>query len=123
MAILESNGYYAAPLKDALNVKLTYWGETTAAIPNHAPRFILKNSVGTVVKTGSLNAFQTVAQNEVPYEFLSTTNISTAGLPAGHFRVELSIVTDEGSLTSADSPTLTQGFTIDSARSLVNLRP
>lgn len=84
----------------------------------HKATFVIKNSAGTIVHRGSLNAWQEeVTQPNVNYvhNFSTTTNISTAGLSGGHFRITITIPMDDGSYSAAENFNLTRHFYIDSA--------
>jgi hypothetical protein len=88
-------------------------------------RFSIKNSVGTVVKTGSLNNW--IEQNEEIYNFYfrSNTNISLAGLPknTSHYRIDITLPLDNGTYNSTNASGYTAGFTYNADGSVTNVRP
>ncbi|WP_100331860.1 hypothetical protein [Bacillus xiapuensis] len=90
----------------------------------HTPTFTIHNTAGMTVQRGSLNQWYEV--DEVPMywgEYDTVTNISVAALPAGHYRIKINIPMDDGSFTPVNEPELTQAFTIQPDRSIVNIRP
>ncbi|WP_338751100.1 hypothetical protein [Bacillus sp. FJAT-52991] len=77
-----------------------------------------------MVQRGSLNQWYEVDDlTDFWGEYDSLTNISVASLPAGHYRIKVTVPMDDGSVTSADYAQLTQAFTIKSDRTIVDIRP
>ncbi|MGX2959508.1 hypothetical protein JNUCC23_09595 [Peribacillus sp. JNUCC 23] len=115
-------GTYSSSGKDSLKSVFTVTGSSELGFISQ--RFTLQNSVGTIVKTGSLNSFIVNGYTGGDTSFQSVTNISTAGLPAGHYRINLTAHVDDNRtvLDSSQFSTLTGAFTIDSSRNLVNFR-
>jgi hypothetical protein len=91
-----------------------------------APRFIIKNSVGTVVKTGSMNAVTGADTQSGTFVWQTgTTNISLAGLPKNnnHYRIEFTWQANNGVINSAMFPNLTKAFTYNADGTVTNIRP
>jgi hypothetical protein len=120
MADIQSYGStYMSPSTNVLRVEP--WIELTFPYNDdfyvkHKPSFNIKNSVGTVVKSGGLNQWVVATSGQEAVE--SLTNISLSTLPAGHYRVSFSIPLDDRTLTSADNVFLTQHFYKDAGGNL-----
>lgn len=119
--VWESNGYYSSPSKDVLRAKLVYWAEDETGTPNRNPRFTIKNTSGKIVHSGSLNSFRVTSKTPDFIDYESLTNISTSSLPAGKYRINLTIVMDDGTIDVAGGKnTLTQHFEILPNRTITN---
>lgn len=91
----------------------------------HNARFTIKNSVGTIVKTGSFNMWTQVAPTEeVPWRFLSKTNISLSGLPknASQYRIDVSVPLDDVNMNQNHRTSFSRGFQYNADGTLTNFR-
>ncbi|PUB12641.1 hypothetical protein [Paenisporosarcina sp. OV554] len=108
--------------KDAISTTNTLETTPDGAFGDSNPRWIIKNSTGTVVKSGAMNG--------VDWELYGTTftaketNISLAGLPknTSHYRIEFTWTAFDGTVTSAQWPGLTKAFTYNADGSITNIR-
>lgn len=113
---------YSASGIDSLYVSPLLGGNSQSVLDlysQYTPRFSIQNSAGTIVKTGSLNHWQRSEEYDY-YDFMfrSRTNLSTAGLPAGHYRVNILLNVHGTSYSPSSYPALTQHFYISSTRTL-----
>ncbi|WP_203364695.1 hypothetical protein [Bacillus sp. REN10] len=117
---------YSTSGKDALYtgvfIKTTNFALIEDFDRKHNPLFSIHNTSGTIVQRGSLNMWGSFDYDS----FLlidSQTNINLSALPPGHYRIKVTIPMDDGSLTHVDNSDLTQAFTIQPDRSIVDFRP
>jgi hypothetical protein len=91
------------------------------------PRFIIKNSVGTVVKVGSMSAVTGGSPNpeDGNMEYGTVTNISLAGLPknTNHYRIYFTWTAKDGTVDYVENYDLTKAFTYMPDGSITNIRP
>ena len=96
----------------------------------HNARYTIKNSTGTIVKTGSLNAFEVFHSAANDYDFYSLTNVSLAGLPknASHYRLDILLPVENGTFTGLNTGHFTKktgystAFTYNADGSVTNFR-
>lgn len=97
----------------------------------HNARFTIKNSTGTIVKTGSLNAFKVLGSNGAnEYNFNSLTNVSLTGLPknTSHYRLDILLPVEDGTFTGLNTGHFTRktgyssAFTYNADDSVTNFR-
>jgi hypothetical protein len=89
------------------------------------PRFVIKNSVGTVVKSGSMNSPSGEVNMDGNFFWsTTTTNISLAGLPknGNHYRIEFTWQATDGLISPVQFPALTKAFTYNADGSVTNIR-
>lgn len=88
---------------------------------NGESRWIIKNSVGTVVKTGSMSG------QEPSYELFpgrAWSAISLAGLPnnSSHYRIDFTWKAADKLITKTQYPGLSKAFTYNKDGSVTNIR-
>ena len=92
---------------------------------NGEPRWLIKNSVGTVVKSGSMSG-QEPSYGLYPGRAWSTkeTNISLAGLPnnGSHYRIDFTWKAADKLITKTHYPELTKAFTFNLDGTVTNIR-
>ena len=121
--------YYASEAPNAFRAVVTVGGsaENMDDFNNserHKATYTIQNSSGQIVKSGTLNAWQYVEYpNYNPFEFKSNTNMSVSTLAPGYYRIKISIAVDDGAITSVNDSDLTQAFTLNSNRSITDIRP
>ncbi|MEQ2529109.1 hypothetical protein WMO40_20760 [Bacillaceae bacterium CLA-AA-H227] len=116
------NTLYVSPANDTLKVTLDVGGNNSDLdldILNEVPRFTIENSVGTIVKTGTMGTFirRLSVNNIYEYEYRNTVNISTSDLPAGDYRIKIYMFK---SIFPEIFPELTQQFYINTNRTITN---
>lgn len=84
----------------------------------HTATFTIQNSSGVTVQRGTLNRWQRQAMIDYNHEYRQLTNISTSSLTPGHYRITVSIPMDDGFITSATTPSLTNHFYKDTTGNL-----
>ncbi|WP_203364696.1 hypothetical protein [Bacillus sp. REN10] len=121
---------YGSNTKDALSTKVEVSTDSSDYriiedfTKKHNPLFSIHNTSGTIVQRGSLNMWMKKPYgNYNDIEFESFTNINLSALSPGHYRIKVTIPMDDGSLTHVDNSDLTQAFTIQPDRSIVDFRP
>lgn len=117
--VFESNGYYSSNAANTLTTKLSFFAETSDGFPTVNPRFEIKDTSGSVVKSGSLNFYNKTTEQGA-YKFTSLTNINVSSLAPGKYRINLSIPMSDGVVTSSYEASLTQHFEILSNRTVTN---
>lgn len=122
-----ASGYVSYKAKDAISTYSTLEVfDVDGWFSQSQVRFIIKNSTGVVVKSGAMNAFADIGQDEShPLKWQTKeTNISLVGLPknGNHYRVEFTWSAFDGTVTSAMFPGLTKAFTYNADGSITNIR-
>lgn len=113
---------YNASGKDSLFVSPLVGGDNPSVLTlqnQFSPRFTIQNSSGTIVKSGTLNGWiRSEEYYNKTFMYRSSTNISTAGLTPGHYRVKILMNVDGISYTSEEYPVLTNHFYVNADRTL-----